>query len=66
MTPHDKHQKDHLGGPQQLATKSAQHDLPGVGHAVHVWIPQLELPDDIAGIGRQDAEAHDEDDGTRG
>lgn len=59
---HDEHQEQKLRGAEQLAPEATEHDLAGVGHAVDMGVAQLELPYHIACVGRDEAEADDEDD----
>ena len=64
MAAHDKDQEEQLCGAEQLAPEATEHDLAGVRHAVHMRVAQFELPDHVAGIGGDDAEADDEDDSS--
>lgn len=51
MRAHDEDQEDDLRGAEELAPDRAQHYLPRVGHVVHVWVAQFELPDYVARVG---------------
>lgn len=62
MAPHNKDQEEQLRSTHDFTPEAAQHDFARVRHAVDVWVCELELADDIAGVCGDDAESDDEDD----
>lgn len=62
MAAHNKYQEEQLRGAQDFTPEAPQHDLAGIGHAVDVWVCELELAEDVAGVCSDEAEADDQDD----
>ena len=62
MTTHNEDEEQHLSCPEDLSPDGTCHDFSCIGHAVDVWVCELELANDEAGVGCQDAQACDEDD----
>ena len=59
-------QEEDLSRTKHLSPNRSGHDLACVGHVVHVGVGEFELTEHVAGIGRDGAEAYDQDDATGG
>lgn len=64
VTARCKHEEHQLSKFREHATVAAAQDLAGIRHAVDEGVSGPELSNDVAGVGGNDAHAHDEDDGT--
>ena len=53
MSPHDEDQEECLNCPNELPTPWAKENFTSIGHAVDLWMPQLELTQDLASVYRE-------------
>lgn len=57
---HEEDEEEQLADTEQFATKTAHHDLAGVGHTEHMRVFLFKLADHIAGICCDDTDAHED------
>lgn len=55
---HEEDDEKQLGSSEKLAAKAAHQDLSGISHTEHEGISQLELSHQVTGIGRDQADSH--------
>lgn len=64
MAGHEEDNEEDLGDPQEFPTNPAHENLTGVGHAHDVGISELELAEDVTGVGGDNPDADEDDQST--
>lgn len=66
MTGHEEDQEEKLANAEDFPSDAAEQQFTCITHAVHLGIPQLELPNDVSRIPRNARHAEENQKGSAG